>query len=284
MKLNPLNHGIGRLGWIGVSLGALGFLFVALVLMKGDENADEQEIVLARDVMVCLDVSRSMLARDIGPDRLSRAKSIVADLVHGGDFDRIGLVLFAGEAKLVYPLTSDHGAVVEVMETAHPYSVSRGGSVLAAPLDICRETVFTSDDRRDQWVLLITDGEDADGKGAQSAAELWESGVRVVSVSVGTHTGARIPVSGDDEVETFLKDGEGGVVVTRPDHEALKSLASAGGGHFIEVVDEAAVGFKLLAGAEPLGSESPAGDRQVWVGLSLMCWLLALACGVGGRL
>lgn len=284
MKLNPLNQGVGRLGWIGVLLGALGFLFVALVLMKGDENADEQGIAPARDVMVCLDVSRSMLARDIGPDRLSRAKSIVADLIQSGGIDRIGLVLFAGEAKLVYPLTSDHGAVAEVMETAHPYSVTRGGSVLAAPLDICREKVFTSDDRREHWILLITDGEDADGQGALSAAGLWESGVRVVSVSVGTHDGARIPVLGDDEVETFLKDGEGGVVVTRPDHEALKSIARAGGGHFIEVVDDAAIGLKLQAGAETLGSESPAGDRQAWIGLSLVCWLLALACGVGGRL
>ncbi len=254
--------------------GVVGVGLVATVLLTSisESRADDS---VDGDVVVCVDVSRSMLSRDVGLDRLSRAKKIVGELVERGGFRRMGLVVFAGEAQLTYPLTTDHRAVLRLLRDAGPYSLARGGSDLNAPLELCLEGVFDDKSESRRRVILITDVDDASE--VTSPPELFVS-----IASIGTESGGRIPVINDVGEEQFLLDGDGGVVVTRPDFVGLERLAEKSGGLFVRVSDETEVSNLLGFGSDT--NDSIAYDHTVLIVLAVLAWLIALACGAGGRL
>ncbi len=178
------------------------------------------------DVMVVLDVSRSMLARDIAPNRLERAKvSIRDDLLPALGGDRIGLITFAGVATLKCPLTHDYGFFRLALEDVSTASSPRGGTLIG---DALRKAAECLDDQLDTYkiVLLITDGEDHESFPVEAAKALWQDlRVPVVAVALGDEReGAQIPLDGDQGRQYLTYNGE--VVWTRANFDALRQIAA----------------------------------------------------------
>ena len=184
------------------------------------------------DLVVCIDTSRSMLARDLRPDRLSRAVREVSGLFDLARGDRIALVAFSGDAREVCPLTHDVVTLRALLERVGPEDNRVGGTDLGIALERALDLL---DGRRgaNEAIVLITDGEDLEGRGARVAEVAAERGIRVFVVGVGTSEGGKVPLVGVDGSEQFLRDAEGAEVVTRLDDASLQTLARITGGEYL---------------------------------------------------
>jgi len=221
-------------------VGALAALIVALA---GPRYGFHWEKVRREgiDLLIALDTSNSMLARDIKPSRLERAKLAVLDLLSLLKGDRIGLVVFAGTAFLYCPLTLDYGAFTEALRAVEVGIIPRGGTSLARAIEKAAEG-FAGRQGRRAALVLITDGEDHEGDAQQAAARAAEMGIRIFVVGMGTEEGELIALPGKGGQERFLKDREGKVVKTRLDRATLEKVAEAGGGVYLQA-SEGAVGL-----------------------------------------
>lgn len=193
------------------------------------------------DVVFALDVSRSMLARDLKPDRLQRAKAEIASLISQLEGNRLGLVAFAGTAFVQCPLTTDAAALRMFLGALDPDVVPQGGTALAKALRVS-ERLFKgsaaqteqSGRQQGQVLVLITDGEDHEGEVVEAAAALKAAGVRVFAVGVGSEEGEPIPTFGENSVVTgYLKDKQGRPVLSRLELGTLRSLVDAAGGQLL---------------------------------------------------
>ncbi len=180
------------------------------------------------DLVVALDVSRSMRARDLEPDRLGFARAALARLARRAVGDRLALVAFAGEAKVVTPLTDDGQAFLDLVERVDPTDVARGGTDLGAALDAAL-ALLSGSPAAGGAVLLLTDGEDLAGQGRAAAARARARGVPVLTLGLGSPRGSRIAVGEGDAVR-WLTDGAGREVLSALDVEGLRALAEATGG------------------------------------------------------
>lgn len=178
------------------------------------------------DVVLCLDVSRSMRATDVLPDRLTRAKEEVRALADRFEGGRLGLVLFAGEARVVAPLTHDAASVATLADLADATSVARGGTDLGAALDAA-VGLLEGTSARVGAVVLLTDGEDLEERGLAVARRSGERGVAVHALGFGTPRGGKIA---REDGAGFLADRSGAEVVTALDHASLARIAAASGG------------------------------------------------------
>lgn len=187
------------------------------------------------DVVIALDVSKSMLATDIQPSRLERAKQTILNLMDRMPNDRVGLVLFAGKAYLQMPLTADHGAAAIFVSSASPDAVPSQGTVLSEALDMSSRA-FNTKEGRFKSVILVSDGEDHDEEAMKTAADLAQQGVMVCTVGIGSAEGAQIP---DPATQDFKKDAEGNVVVSKLNEEELKAIAEKTNGIYVHFENSA---------------------------------------------
>lgn len=204
-------------------------LILLVAAMIGPRWGEVEQPLTRRgiDVMILLDVSRSMLARDVFPNRLERAKlSIRDDLLPALAGDRVGLIAFAGLALLKCPLTSDYGFFRLALEDATPESIPRGGTLIG---DAIRKAAEAMDDKLDTYkvVLLITDGEDHDSFPVEAAAAAWKDHrIPIVPVALGDEReGARVPIPGSSG-ETYL-EYRGQTVWSRANFDQLRQIAAA---------------------------------------------------------
>lgn len=180
------------------------------------------------DIIIALDVSKSMTAKDIQPDRLSRSKSAIQMLLRQLNGDRVGLILFAGNAYLQCPVTTDYNALRMMLETASPTSVPRQGTALGEAIDLAR-TSFFSDLNKYKVVVLITDGESHDNEALPMAAKAHREGVVIYTVGVGSPEGALLtdPVTGAPKL-----DPSGNQVVSKLNEQILKDISQAAQGEY----------------------------------------------------
>jgi Ca-activated chloride channel family protein len=295
----------------GVRRGASGLLFPAGVLLGvvallGPAVGAPVAARAARgaDVVLCLDVSRSMHARDIAPDRLARAKQEAAALADRAPDGRLGLVAFAGTARLLAPLTRDGLSFRALLAQADTTAVDRGGTDLAAALDVARGALAAR--RPDAGevpaiVVLLTDGEDHEGRGLEAARRLAARGIVVHAVGFGTPRGGKIampPGGGEmarpgEDGENWLRDRAGRDVVSALHEEDLRRIAEATGGTvrraragedaLRRVVEDHVRPGALAAAAGGGARRRP--DRYAWPWLAaLLLFLLDLAVlPSGGR-
>jgi Ca-activated chloride channel family protein len=183
------------------------------------------------DIAIALDVSKSMLATDIAPSRLERAKQFVSKLMNEMPDDRIAIILFAGKAYLQMPLTVDHNAAQMFISTATPDAVPQQGTVISDALKMSAG-VFDSKDRKFKTVILISDGEDHDEDAVTTAKALAEQGVMINTIGIGSPGGAEIiePATGQAK-----KDEEGNAVISKLNEEELKAIAKATNGVYIRL-------------------------------------------------
>lgn len=213
--------------------------FVSIVIALTEPKWNPKPLQIkrtGRDIVILLDTSRSMLAEDIKPSRLERAKIAIADLLERLAGDRIAIVTFAGNATVKCPLTQDYAFVRMVLADISTESNSRGGTMIGDAIRKATEDVFDRQSRKYKDIILITDGEDHDSFPVQAAEKAAESGVRIIAVGMGDENeGSRIPVTGADGEKTFLKY-KGREVWSKLDADTLRKVVYATkGGKYIGV-------------------------------------------------
>lgn len=189
---------------------------------RGSEKVNRNGI----DVMIALDVSKSMLAQDIKPSRLERAKQVMGKLIDKLNNDRIGIVVFAGRAYLQMPLTGDHGAAKMYLNAASTDVVPTQGTVIGDALKMCAAS-FSTKEKKYKSIILISDGEDHDEAAIKVAGQLANDGVSVNTVGIGSPEGTTLL---DPVTNEIKKDNDGNTVISRLNEDALKNIAETGGG------------------------------------------------------
>ncbi len=207
-----------------LAIVALGLVVVSLARPAWDPRPRELQR-RGRDVVFVVDVSRSMLAEDLQPNRLERAKLAIADVIERLQGDRVALVAFAGTAVMKSPLTLDYGFMRSALDDLSPESVSRGGTLIGDALRLTVNEVFDEASVGYRDVILITDGEDHESFPAEAAALAGEAGVRIIAIGIGDETtGRRIPITDEDGRQRFLQH-EGQEVWSRLDGDMLRQVA-----------------------------------------------------------
>lgn len=182
------------------------------------------------DILFALDVSKSMLAEDIKPNRLERAKYSILDLVKKLQGDRFGLIAFSGIAFLQCPLTLDYSAFTECLKQTDPSSLNRGGTNIAAAIRTAIP-VFSKENNF-KILILISDGEDLEESGISEAQNASKDHITIYTVGVGTPSGELIPIKTADNSTDFLRDPEGKIVKTKLDESTLSKIAESTGGFY----------------------------------------------------
>ncbi len=234
------------------------------------------------DIVVCLDTSNSMLATDLRPSRLERARREVRGLLARSAGDRIGLLAFAGDSREVAPLTHDRVTLEGLLDHARPEDNRMGGTDLAATLRHALE-LFDGRTGAHEAIVLLTDGEDLSGAGQTVAQEARDQGIRIYVVGVGTEAGGKIPFTDAGGKQGFLRDREGQEVVTRLDGATLRALAETTGGEYLStensptpLEDLYAARITRLEGRDlEDGMRRVPHDRYQWtLALALLCLLV----------
>ncbi|MCF8138132.1 MAG: VWA domain-containing protein [Desulfotignum sp.] len=218
--------------WIKAGL-ILAALVLAVFALAGPTMGFRWEKTTAKgvDIMIALDCSRSMLAQDIAPTRLERAKREIIDLLRLMKSDRAGLVAFAGQAVLQCPLTMDHAAFHIFLNVLTPDYLPVGGTNLPAAIEACYNG-FEADADTDKAIILITDGENTAGDVSKITEKMADSRIKVFSIGVGDPAGAPIP----DPDGGFTKDEQGNIVMSRVDETCLTEIARLTGGGYVRSV------------------------------------------------
>tara|TARA_R110002096_G_scaffold54841_1_gene141336 strand:+ start:1414 stop:3552 length:2139 start_codon:yes stop_codon:yes gene_type:complete len=220
--------------WVVFALRCFAIASTLLALARPQYGFDEVESEIeARNLIIAVDTSRSMLAVDLSPDRLTRAKLAAKDIVLSLPDDRVGLLAFAGRPFLQAPLTIDHEAVLEAIDQLDTEVIPRGGTNLAAAAQLALET-FDEAKLTQSSLVIFSDGEDLEGTDEIEMIRMKavEAGMAIIAVGVGTTDGSVIPElddRGNPIQGKFIKDQEGQVVRSRLNPNALQSLAERGG-------------------------------------------------------
>lgn len=224
--------------------------FAAIVLGAGNLQKPGAMANVRRqgvDVMMVLDVSKSMLARDSKPNRLEKAKQLLTRLTDNLESDRLGMVLFAGRAYMQMPLTTDHGAAKMYIQDAGPDVVPTQGTVIAEALRMANSS-FNSKERKYKAIVLVSDGEDHDPDALKVAKTLAQDGVMINTVGIGSPDGSPIedPATGE-----LKKDDQGNTVISKLNEKELQQLADVSNGQYIRLdnMDDA-----LITLTQQLGS------------------------------
>ncbi|CAN5780481.1 hypothetical protein BH11BAC4_BH11BAC4_23390 [soil metagenome] len=210
-------------------VAAVGMLVIALANLRsaaGSEKISRNGI----DVMIALDVSKSMLAQDIKPTRLDRAKQVMSRLVDKLSNDRIGIVVFAGKAYLQMPLTGDHAASKMYLSAATTETVPTQGTVIADALKMCYSS-FNTKEKKYKAIVLVSDGEDHDEEAIKTAKQLAQEAVVIYTIGIGSPGGATIM----DEATNLPKtDNQGNTVISKLNEDELRDIAqNANGKYFL---------------------------------------------------
>lgn len=222
------------------------------------------------DVMIALDVSKSMLAEDLKPNRLERAKQLVTRLLDRMDNDRIGLVLFAGRAYIQMPLTIDHGAAKMYITNARPDAVPSQGTVIGEALRVSN-SAFNSKERKYKSIILISDGEDHDPQAIELSKSLAQNGVMINTVGIGLPEG--VPLI-DRETNQVKKDAQGNAIITKLNEVELQQLAEQTRGVYLRLDDANQAVDKLKAQLDSI-EQKDLGDSAFIDYKSYFQWFLA---------
>jgi len=273
---------------VRLALGAAGVFFLALSAL-GPVRGYTYRAVSRKglDLVLCLDTSRSMLAQDLRPSRLERAKREIRGLFDRLTDDRVALVAFSGDARDVAPLTRDRQTLEGLLAHVSPEDNQEGGTNLAAAIEHAL-SLFDGRTGAHEAIVLLTDGEDLEGQAAQQAEEAAKRGIRLFVVGIGTDAGGKIPVVDRGGRSSFLKDENDQEVVTKLGRESLVALAKRTGGEFLSA-EESPTALEDLHRARITklsGRELEGGERRVpydrfqWpLALALACLLAELVLG-----
>jgi len=185
------------------------------------------------DVVFALDVSKSMLAEDIAPNRLEKAKQIITKIIDKLGSDRVGIIIYAGNSYPLLPITTDHAAAKMFLQNAGPDMVSSQGTAINEALNLAK-TYYNNDEQTNRFLIIISDGEDHQEETKQVAQEMSKEGVKVYTIGVGTEKGGPIPIKVNGSLLGYKKDRKGETVITQRKPAILEAVANAAGGRYID--------------------------------------------------
>lgn len=276
-RVNP-HRGAASRRW-KVALLVAGVALVLLALARPQFGTRVETVRRkGRDLVVALDVSRSMYAEDVEPSRLERARIEIGRIVQRLEGDRIGLVAFAGDAFVQSPLTTDYGAAMMFLGAMDPDMLSAQGTDLARAIEIAVEALAETPEGN-RMVVVVTDGEDHEGGLAEALALAGEAEVTIHTVGVGSPEGVPLP-AGAGEGGRFLRDADGKVVTSRLNEAALQDIALQTGGEYHRI--GSAGGLEALVerigggGRELEAREVTEFEEQYQIFLGVALLLLAL--------
>jgi len=220
-----------------IAFAAIAIGWANLQQGKGTEKTERKGL----DVMIALDVSKSMLAKDIQPDRLTRAKQLISAVLDKMKNDRVGLVVFAGRSYLQVPLTIDYGAMKMMLQNVTPDMIPTQGTVIGDAIDRSIQS-FSQKEKKYKSLIIISDGEDHDETALAKAKEAREAGIIIYTVGIGSPEGSTLY---DPQTKSAKMDEDGKPVVSKLNEDELRSIASAGGGTYSLLRNVDAVASRL---------------------------------------
>ena len=220
--------------------GALALLIVMLARPQfGTKINNEQRVGI--ETIIAMDISNSMMAEDITPSRLDRSKMMVENLVDHFTNDKIGLIVFAGDAFVQLPITSDYVSAKMFLSSIDPSMMATQGTDIARAIDMATHS-FTQEEGIGKAIIVITDGEDHEGGALEAAKAAKDAGMRVYVLGVGSTKGSPIPIPGTGD---YMKDNTGNTVMSALNEEMCRQVAQAGGGAYIHVENNSAAQDQL---------------------------------------
>ena len=217
--------------WVKFILLSLAFFFLILGLANPQIGSKLEEVERKVDLVIALDVSNSMLAEDIKPNRLKRAKRAISQLIDKLEGDRIGIVVFAGKAYMQLPITSDYSAAKLFLSTIDTDVVPTQGTSIGQAIELSL-TAF-GDNKHEKAIVIITDGEDHDDNPITATENAVEQGIKVYTIGIGLPEGAPIPEFKNGQQMGYKKDISGKTVITKLDELTLQKIATAGNGIYV---------------------------------------------------
>jgi Ca-activated chloride channel family protein len=210
----------------------LAFIFIILTVARPQFGSRLEEVKREGvEVIIALDVSNSMLAADIIPSRLERAKQAISQLVDQLRNDRIGLILFAGDAYTQIPVTNDYLSAKMFLESAGPDAISKQGTAIGSAIDLGMRS-FSPESDKSKALIIITDGENHEDDAIAAASAAAEKGVVIYTIGIGSPEGSPIPLTVNGRTE-YLKDRDGNTVISKLDEKGLQEIASITGGRYV---------------------------------------------------
>ncbi len=214
-----------------IKMGLITVALLSFILaLANPQWGSKKEKVMAKssDVFIALDISQSMMATDISPNRMERAKRLTQNIVRALRGNRLGLILFAGNAYLQMPLTSDYSAAELFVSSANTSQAGTQGTAISEAINLALRS-FEQDKTSQRAMIIITDGESHDDEAVAAASEAEAVGLNIYTIGVGTSEGALVPYK-TQAGEQYKRDDEGNPVTSRLNQELIKSLAQSGGG------------------------------------------------------
>jgi len=213
-------------------LQVVAFIFLVIVLARPQYGSKMEEVKRKGvEVIIALDVSNSMLAEDIQPSRLERAKQAITRLAESLSEDKIGLVVFAGDAYTQIPVTTDYVSAKMFLSTISPDMVPKQGTAIGSAISLAMKS-FSPGKDKSRAIILITDGENHEDDPVAKAKEAAAEGIVIYTVGIGSAEGVPIQVTVDGKKD-FMKDRDGNTVITKLDENILKEIAVAGNGKYV---------------------------------------------------
>lgn len=211
----------------------IGFSFLILALVNPKMGTQLKTVKRQGvDIVFALDVSKSMLAEDIAPNRLEKSKQIISKIIDKLGSDRVGIIIYAGNSYPLLPITTDHGAARMFLQNANPDMVSSQGTAINEALELSK-TFFDDDTQTNRFLFIISDGEDHEENSANIAKEIVDLGIRTYTIGVGSNKGAPIPIKRNEKFIGYKKDNDDEVVITKLNVETLQDIAKNGEGKYI---------------------------------------------------
>jgi Ca-activated chloride channel family protein len=212
-------------------LTALGLMVVAFARPQfGTRLAEVKRKGI--EMIIALDVSNSMMAEDIQPNRLENAKMAISRLIDRLENDKIGLIVFAGDAYIQMPVTTDYAAAKLFLNSISPNIVPRQGTAIGAAIKLAMRS-FTPESEKSRAIVIITDGENHEEGAEEAAKEAFASGIMVHTIGIGSPQGVPIPMTGPDGRQDFRKDREGNVIISKLNEDLLRNIAAAANGIYV---------------------------------------------------
>ena len=219
-------------GIIKFLLLEFALIFMVLMLARPQEASQiSEEKRSGIETMIAIDISNSMLAQDVTPSRLDRAKMLVEGLVENFSDDKIGLIVFAGDSFVQLPITSDYVSAKMFLNSIEPSMIINQGTDIASAINIASHS-FTQQEHVGKAIIVITDGEDHEGGALEAAKDAKDKGMNIYMLGIGTSKGAPIP---DKETGGYMIDRTGETVISKLNEDMCKEIAQAGGGVYIHV-------------------------------------------------
>jgi Ca-activated chloride channel family protein len=220
--------------WLKFSLLLLAFAFLVLALVNPKIGTKMETVTREGvDIVFAIDVSKSMEAEDVAPNRIEKSKQLVTQIINNLASDRIGIIAYAGSAFPQLPITTDYASAKMFLQAMNTDMVSSQGTAIKEAIELS-STYFNEEDQTSKVLFIISDGEDHEGDIGEVAKEAREKGIRIFTIGVGSLKGAPIPIKRNGIIRTYKKDQNGETVITKLNENTLKEIADDADGEYIQ--------------------------------------------------